>query len=125
MCLLVALSSLAAGCKPQSPKEVMWEAVRAIKKDNFAKFRSLWTKDSRKEWDEMTKDDDAKSRLLNEIRANAKDYELGKETINGDSATVEVTYRKSGFKEKSTEHFRVEDGEWKLAFRSGLPKAPE
>jgi uncharacterized membrane protein YvbJ len=106
--LFGAFALSGCGGDTSSPENVVKAYHEAMKAKDKERFKKLLSKDDLKN---MKENDDPKS-----SKNMDGDYSVGSATINGDSATVPVTYTKDGKESAKMDYYCVkEDGEWKVA----------
>jgi hypothetical protein len=118
----VSLGCGGGGSSGMTPKEVADAYMRAtVDLDVDA----AWELMSKADQQSITKEEMAAS-VTEQMQALELSYTLGEETIEGDTATVEVTLtvkdKASGESEEVTDELDLvkEDGEWKVSFGGSM-----
>jgi len=109
LAFLLAFGSMFVGCGDESPSDVVKQFYAAAKKGDEKKLREVSTGKTVELLIMFMKDESYKKQMT-----SSGDMTIVEETINGDKATVKVTYQQDG-KEKKEDYMLVkEDGKWKV-----------
>jgi hypothetical protein len=124
--LLVAALGAVVGCgggdSGSSPSQVVEKYLEAsFDKDVDAAYELMSSEDQK-----LLSKEDMRDMVGAELEGFEYDYEIGEETISGDTATVEVKITVSDSASGQSEEFEdtlnlvKEDGEWKISFGDSL-----
>lgn len=119
--VLIAVTGCGGGGSSASPKEVAEQYMRAsVNLDVDAAYDLLSEADRQNLTKEQMEEEAAMMESLD------FDYQIGEETVSGDTATVEVTLvvtdKESGETQEITEELNLvkENGAWKISFGDSL-----
>ena len=118
----VSLGCGGGGSSGKTPTEVADAYMEATVSLNVD---AAWELMSKADQESISKEEMAAS-VTEEMQSLQLSYTLGEETIEGDTATVEVTLtvtdKTSGESEEVTDQLDLikEDGEWKVSFSGGI-----
>jgi len=109
LAFLLALSSTFIGCGSDTPSDVVKQYYSAVKKQDEKKIMQVTAGKTGELLVAFLKDESFKKQI-----AERGDVTIAEETINGDNATVKITYQEGGKEKKEDIKLVKIDGEWKV-----------